>query len=96
MNKDKTTSKKDKPWANKNLTYQEFAKLDFDWNNEHKLDHCVRCYLHYYNNFEKGKKNEFILKSTFGRNSIEQMLETIEYWFNASIGAYSEIEINLK
>lgn len=84
---------KKKPWEIKKFTYSEWAKMDYDWNNEYKVKHNVESYLFRYENFISGNVNSQIMKSTFGvKNNIEIRKE-IEYWFDACIGAYSEINI---
>ena len=86
--------RKEKYWIKhkKNRTLQEWSNMPVDWNNEAKLK-TVNVYLWMYGNFIKGKENEFILKSTFGKKSKHAIIEELELWYNRCIGAYSEIEI---
>ena len=85
--------KKPKPWEIRKYTYQEWGKMDFDWLNEHKLDQTIVCYFWRIENYEKGQKNEHILRSTFGMKTEYEIQQEIQYWFNASVGAYNEIEL---
>jgi len=68
---------------------------DLTWSNEYKLHYSVPSYLFRFENFNKGLKNEHIMKSTFGRKSLKEIKEEINYWFNNCIGAYNQIEFNL-
>lgn len=82
------------PWDVKDLTYREFGSLNYDWLNSYKVSKTVQSYLFRYDGYNKGLTNEYIMKSTFGRLHISDILKEIDYWFNKCIGAYSEIEIN--
>lgn len=82
-----------KPWEKRKISYQEWGKLDFDWENEYKLNYTVESYLFRFTNYHKGLKNPTILKSTFGKKSKEDILKEIDYWFNKCIGAYNQIEL---
>ena len=85
---------KNKIWElKKEITYNEWGKLDVDWGNEYKLKYTVFSYFFRYNNYNEGLKNEHILKSTFGRKSIIEIKQEIEWWYRECIGAYSDIEL---
>ena len=85
--------KKPKPWGITKLTYQEWGNMKHDWVNETKLDY-VESYFFRYDNYIKGQKNDFILKSVFGRMDEIDIKKSINKWFNFCVGAYSEIEIS--
>jgi len=80
------------PWEIKNLTYTEWVKMDFDWNNHVKIDKWIPAYFFRYDNYQKGLENDHIMKSTFGRKKIIEIKEEIENWYNINIGAYTKIE----
>ena len=85
--------RKPKPWETRDFNYQEWGKMEYDWTNESKINNSVRCYFFEYDNFIKGKKNEHILKSTFGRKSVFEIEYSISLWFKKCIGAYNEIQL---
>ncbi len=76
----------------RNLT--EWNDMPVDWVNESKLD-WVKSYFFRYDNYILGKKNMFILKSTFGNKSDIEIKEDINKWFSICVGAYSETTINV-
>ncbi len=80
------------PWEIKKLTYKEWSIINFDWDNQSKIDKWIPAYLFRYNNYQKGLKNKHILKSTFGRKTIIEIKEEIEMFYKICIGAYTKIE----
>ena len=83
--------KKNKPWEIREFTYQEWGNMKHDWINETKLDY-VESYFFRYDNYIKGQKNKFILKSVFGTTDSIGIEKSINKWFKSCIGAYSETE----
>ena len=81
------------PWDDREVSYREWHEMDFDWQNKYKLDNCVESYFFRYNAYIKGLSNEYIIKSVFGVKSKEEIEKEIDYWFNASIGAYNNIQL---
>jgi len=80
------------PWEVRKISYSEWGKMDFDWDNKNKVDNTVESYLFRYKNYQKGLKNEHIMKSTFGNKSIADIEIEINKWFEMCIGAYTLIE----
>ena len=80
------------PWEIKKLTYTEWGNMDFDWNNQAKIDKWIHAYFFRYENYHKGLENDHIMKSTFGRKTIIEIKAEIEKWYNINIGAYTKIE----
>ena len=89
------TCRKEKYWIThpKKRNTKEWCEMPIDWLNEHKLG-SVDCYFFRYDNLIKGKENNFILKSVFGRRSNEEINEEINWWYSMCIGVYSEIKLN--
>ena len=80
------------PWETKKLTYTEWGRMDFDWNNHYTVTRTIPSYFFRYDNYLKGLKNEFVLKSTFGRKTQIEIIEEIQWWFDQCLGAYTQIE----
>lgn len=68
--------------------------MDYDWANEYKVTYNIESYFFRYNNYMKYIEtgNDHIRKSTFGVKSTWDIQRDINKWFNACIGAYTEIE----
>jgi hypothetical protein len=84
------------PWEVKNLSYQEWGNMDFDWNNHAKVHKWIPAYFFRYNNYKKGLENEHIIKSTFGMKHEQHIQKEIQRWFSICVGAYSVIELETK
>jgi len=79
------------PWEESKISYSEWNKLDFDWGNSYKITYTVPSYFFRYENYIKGLENDHIMKSTFGKKSIREIKDEINWWFKKCIGAYTEI-----
>ena len=86
---------KAKSWENhpkKKWTTQEWNALYVDWRNESKLD-AVDSYFFRFDNLSRGRENKFIRLSVFGRKTITEIEQEINWWFYLCLGTYSEIDI---
>lgn len=79
------------PWEEKDITYQEWGRMNFDWSNYYKLKYSVPSYFFRLDNYMKGLKNKHIMKSTFGLKSNAEIKKEIDWWFERCIGAYCQI-----
>lgn len=89
--------RKKKPWEEREISYSEWGRMDYDWANEYKVCYNVESYFFRYDNYMKYKEtgNEHIKKSTFGVKHDFDIQKEIDKWFDACIGAYCEIDIPL-
>ncbi len=84
------------PSEYRKVTYTEWGTLDWDWENQAKLDKWIAAYFFRYDNYYKGLTNKHIIKSVFGQKPEDEIKKEIDWWYNECIGAYTQIKYCIK
>jgi hypothetical protein len=84
------------PWEILGISFNDwfYGPYDKGWYwREMANKKTIDSYLWRKENYEKGKQNEHILKSVFGKSSETEILKEINWWFDKCVGANTTIYI---